>query len=85
MDQWCCSDITFQRMEGLIHCSLLRMRTSTEKWLLPDEDLPSSPDGYVVSFAHFHERGLTTPAHKFLWGLLHFYKIELRHLNPNGI
>jgi len=43
------------------------------------------PDGYVVSFAHFHERGLTTPAHKFLWGLLHFYKIELRHLNPNGI
>ena len=26
-----------------------------------------------------------TPAHKFLRGLLHYYKIELQHLNPNGI
>ena len=50
-----------------------------------NEDLPSLPDGYVVSFTHFHERGLMTPAHKFLLGLLHFYKIELQHLNPNGI
>ena len=54
--------------------------------MLPgDEDSPSPPNGYFVSFAHFRERGLLTPAHKFLWGLLHFYKIELRHLNPNGI
>jgi len=37
----------------------------------------SPPDGYVVSFAHFHERGFTTPSHKFLWGLLHNYKVEL--------
>ena len=43
------------------------------------------PDGYVVSFAHFHERGLVTLTHKFLQGLLHFYKIELQHLNPNKI
>ena len=53
--------------------------------LLGNEDSPSPPDGYVVSFAYFHERGLVTLAHKFLWGLLHFYKIELQHLNPNGI
>ena len=26
-----------------------------------------------------------TPAHGFLWGLLHYYKIKLQHLNPNGI
>ena len=64
-------------MEGLICRGLLRTWTSVEEWLLPD--------GYVVSFAHFHERGLATPAHKFLRGLLHFYKIELQHLNPNGI
>ena len=38
-----------------------------------------------MSFAHFHEYGFTTPAHRFLWGLLHYYKIELQHLNPNGI
>ena len=53
---------------------------------LPREvDVPSPSDGYVVSFMHFHERGFATPAHKFLWGLLHYYQIELHHLNPNGI
>ena len=78
MDLWFHSNITFQCMEGLIHHGLLRMWTSTEEWLLPgDEDLPSPLDGYVVSFAHFHEHGFMTPAHRFLWGLLHYYKIEL--------
>ena len=78
MDSWCRSNITFQRMEGLIHHDLLRAWTSTEEWLLlGNEDSPSSPDGYVVSFAYFHERGLATPAHKYLWELLHLYKIEL--------
>ena len=86
MDPWCRSDITSQHMEGLVHRGLLCMRTSAEEWLLPgDEDLSSSPDGYVVSFAHFHERGLMTPTYKFLRGLLHYYKIELQHLNPNRI
>ena len=67
MDTWCCSDITFQRMEGLVHRGPLRVWTSTEEWLLPgEEDLPSPPNGYVVSFAHFHEHGFTTPAHRFL-------------------
>ena len=86
MDSWCHSNITFQRMEGLIRRGLLHAQTLAKEWLLPSkEDLPSPPDGYVVSFAHFHERGLTTPTHKFLWGLLHNYKIELQHLNPNRI
>ena len=86
MDPWCRSDITFQHMEGLVRHGLLHAQTSAEEWLLPgNEDSPSPPDGYVVSFAHFHEHGLTTPTHKFLRGLLHIYKIELQHLNPNGI
>ena len=73
-------------MEGLVRCGLLRARTSSEEWLLPsDEGSSSPPDGYMVSFAHFHERGLATPVHKFLRGLLHFYKVELQYLNPNGI
>ena len=65
-------------MEGLIHHGHLHARTSAEEWLLPgNEDSPLPPDGYVVSFAHFHVRGLVTPTHKFLRGLLHFYKIKL--------
>ena len=73
-------------MEGLISHGLLRAWTSAEEWLLRgEEDLSSSPDGYVVLVAHFHEHGFMTPTHRFLWGLLHYYKIEVQHLNPNGI
>ena len=86
MDLWCHSDITFQRMEGLVRHGLLRVRTLAEEWLLPgEEDVLSPPDGYVVSFARFHERGFATPAHRFLRGLLHYYKIKVQHLNPNWI
>jgi hypothetical protein len=53
---------------------------------VPDShDFPTLLDGYVVLFAHFHDHGLATPAHRFLLGLLHYYKTELQHLNPNGI
>ena len=86
MEPWCHSNITLQRLEGLVRRSLLYARTATEEWRLPDdEDAPSPLDGYVMSFAHFHERGFATPAQKFLWGLLHYYKVELQRLNPNGI
>ena len=61
-------------------------KTAHAEGVLPDEeDLPSPLNGYVVSFAHFHERGLMIPAHTFLQGLLHYYKIKLHHLNPNRI
>jgi hypothetical protein len=49
------------------------------------EEVSMSLDGYVVSFVPFHERGLTTPSHRLLHGLLHHYNIELQHLNPNRI
>ena len=56
------------------------------EWLVPSrEDAPASPDGYIVSFAPFHEHEIMVPPHLFLQGLLHHYKIELQHLNPNGI
>ena len=78
MEQWCRSDVTLQHLEGLVRRGLLCAQTAAEEWWLPgNEDTPSLPEGYVVSFAHFHERGFTTPAHKFLWGLLNYYKVEL--------
>ena len=86
MEPWCRSDITLQRLEGLVHHGLLRPLTVTEEWRLPgDEDEPSPPEGYVMSFAHFHERGFTVPANKFLQGLLDYYQVELQHLTPNGV
>ena len=38
-----------------------------------------------MSFARFHEPGFAIPAHKFLRGLLDYYKVELQHLTPNGV
>ena len=65
-------------MEGLVKHNLLCKRTDTAEWLVPGrEEVSAPPDGYVVSFTHFHERGFTTLAHKFLQGLLHYYKVEL--------
>ena len=67
MDPWSHFNITFQRMEGLVRCGLFHVRTLAKEWLLSgDKDLSPPLDGYVVSFAHFHERGLTTPAHRFV-------------------
>ena len=43
------------------------------------------PEGYVVSFAIFHERGFVVPTHRFLRGLLDYYEVELQHLTPNGV
>ena len=56
------------------------------EWIVPGgEDVPSPPNGYIVSFVPFHERGFATAPHRFLRGWLHYYGLELQHLNPNGI
>jgi hypothetical protein len=73
-------------MEGPINRGLLCARTAAHEWIVPDDhNFLDPPDGYVVSFAHFHDHELVAPAHLFLLGLLHYYKIKLQHLNPNGI
>ena len=78
MEPWCRSDITLQCLEGLVCRGLLCLRTAAEEWRLPgNEDAPSPPEGYVVSFPRFHERGFAVPTHKFLRGLLNFYNVEL--------
>ena len=74
MEPWCRSNITPQRLEGLVRHGLLCLLIAVEEWRLPgDEGEPSPPEGYVMSFAHFHEQGFVIPAHKFLWGLLDYY------------
>ena len=85
MEPWLRSDVLHARMEGLVKKGLLHARTMTMEWIIPGgEDEPSLPDGCIISFIPLHERGLVTPPHQFLRGLLHYYEIELQHLNPNG-
>ena len=86
MEPWGRSSITPQRLEGLVRRGLLCPLIVVEEWRLHgDEDESSLPEGYVMSFAHFHERGFAIPAHKFLRGLLDYYQVELQHLTPNRI
>ena len=72
------SNVTHAHMEGLVKRGLLRERTNAMEWLVPGgEDVPMPPDGYIVSFAPFHEHGFAIPPYLFFQGLLHHYQIEL--------
>ena len=78
METWYRSDVTHARMEGLVKHGLLCGRTDAMEWLMPShEDALAPPDGYVVSFAPFHERRLMIPPHSFFQGLVHHYQIML--------
>jgi hypothetical protein len=57
------------------------------EWIvLPAGDhAPNPPDGYVVSFTRFHERGFAAPASRFMRALCHRYGVELPNFAPNAI
>jgi hypothetical protein len=49
-------------MEGLVKKGVLHARVIGDKWLVPgNEDGPVVPNGYVISFVHFHKHGLASP------------------------
>src|SRR5207244_6064937 len=55
-------------------------------WRAADgEAFPTANTGEIVVFESFFYRGFSVPTSRFFSGLLHFYKIELVHLNPNSI
>jgi hypothetical protein len=78
-----------RRLEELVRDGLLRPKTSRSQpeWIAPPSDHrePAPPEGYVVSFICFHERGFGVPASPFMRALLHYYKVELHHLAPNAV
>jgi hypothetical protein len=88
-DTWARSSVTERKLEELVRDGLLRPRASRTQleWRVPPSDHRESapPEGYVVSFMAFHERGLRVPPSCFMRVLLHYYKVELHHLAPNSI
>ncbi|KAK1607703.1 hypothetical protein QYE76_031376 [Lolium multiflorum] len=50
-----------------------------------EESYPSPPIEYRVSFVDHLIRGLSSPIHDFLRGLLFVYGLQLHHLTPNSI
>ena len=66
MDSWYRSDVTNVHMEGLIKHGLLCGSTDAVEWLVPGREDASAPlNGYVVSFAPFHEHRLMVTPHPF--------------------
>jgi hypothetical protein len=57
------------------------------EWIVPpaEDRAPNPPDGYVVSFIRFHERGFAAPASRFMRALCHRYGVELHNFAPNAI
>jgi hypothetical protein len=88
-DDWAASSVTERRLEELVEDGLLRPRTNLAQpeWVAPPpaHQEPAPPEGYVVSFVSFHERGFGVPASVFMRALLHYYRVELHHLSPNAV
>jgi hypothetical protein len=88
-DDWAASSVTERRLEELVEDGLLRPRMgrSQSEWITPPpahrELVP--PEGYVVSFVCFHERGFGVPVSVFMRALLHYYRVELHHIAPNAV
>jgi hypothetical protein len=78
-----------RKLEELVHDGLLRLRASRDQpeWRVPPTNHRelAPPEGYVVSFVAFHERGLGMPPSRFMQAILHYYGVELHHLAPNSV
>jgi hypothetical protein len=57
------------------------------EWIVPPagDHTHNLPEGYVVSFIRFHERGFTAPVSRFMRALCHYYDVELHNFAPNAI
>jgi hypothetical protein len=57
------------------------------EWIVPPSSHlePNPPEGYVVSFLRYHERGFNAPASTFMRALCYHYGVELHNFAPNAI
>jgi hypothetical protein len=80
---WEHSKISNQDQRTLKKLGLLKKQDSL---IFPgDESFPRPPIGYRITFTDHLIRGLSTPIHEFLRGLLFLYGIQLHQLTPNSI
>jgi hypothetical protein len=63
----------------LLDCGVLLWRPTN------GEDIPTPNTNEIVVLSSFFQCGFGLPTGKLLCGLLHHYKIELVHLNPNSV
>jgi hypothetical protein len=86
MSNWTRSNVSREQLLRLVEVSQLPPLTEAIEWIIPaDESVPHPPNGYVVLFMVFHERGFSVPVDRFIRGVLFAYGLQLQHLNPNSI
>jgi hypothetical protein len=86
MSNWTRSNISREQLLRLVEAGQLPPLTEAIEWIVPaGESVPRPPNGYVVSFVAFHERGFSVPAGRFIREVLFAYGLQLQHLNPNSI
>jgi hypothetical protein len=86
-DLWPISSVD-EDLEALVDVEPLRPRSHgpQPEWLeSSNEQEPTPPAGYVVSFTAFHEQGIRVLASHFMRALPHYYWVELHNFNPNSI
>jgi hypothetical protein len=86
MSNWTRSNVSREQLLRLVEAGQLPPLTEAVEWIVPaDKSVPRPPSRYVVLFVVFHERGFSTPAGRFIRGVLLTYGLQLQHLNPNSI
>src|SRR5436190_11009605 len=82
---WQASTVTEEHLHRIVKDGVLPEKEIIG-WRAADrEAFPTANTGEIVVFESFFYRGFSVPTSRFFRGLLHFYKIELVHLNPNSI
>lgn len=82
---WTDCTATQEDLENLVEAGLLRSQTAVQWKSCAGLQFPSENTDEVVLFTSFCERGVGIPISDFFRSVLDFYKIQLHHLNPNGI
>ncbi|KAK1617222.1 hypothetical protein QYE76_022739 [Lolium multiflorum] len=80
---WERSKISAKDQKTLKKLGLLKKQESLK--FLGDESVPHPTIGFRVTFIDFLIRGLSTPIHEFLHGLLYIYGIQLYQLTLNSL
>ncbi|KAK1620612.1 hypothetical protein QYE76_026129 [Lolium multiflorum] len=81
--EWERSKVTNQDVNLLKRLGLMKKENAIR--FPSEESYPNPPMEYRVSFVDHLIRGLSTPIHDFLRGLLFVYGIQLHQLTPNSI
>jgi len=88
-DMWHPCNVTEAALKARVSGGLLRHVTDegTSEWLIPqvNDSEPNPPQGYMVCFVAFLDRGFVILVCQFMRALMHYYGVELHNFNPNSI